>query len=212
MANLTQVIVVTSMRLHGRAWQTLLQDEAFLDVLGVMEEPDQESLPIDEDKPLAILFDELNPVPARAQQLAAAWSNAGSLFLMNDLDPDQMAAFIAAGASGFLTREAEASDLTRALIAVGRGELALPSELAGQVLRQLAERSGGSQALAEQLTDREQEVLVQLAQGMTNKEIAQSLMISVRTVEAHLRSIYGKLEVSSRTEAALWAVNHDFDQ
>jgi DNA-binding NarL/FixJ family response regulator len=60
------------------------------------------------------------------------------------------------------------------------------------------------------LTEREQEVLSFLAQGYTNKDIAQALFLSVRTVEAHLRNIFGKLGVTSRTEAALWAVNHDF--
>ena len=49
-----------------------------------------------------------------------------------------------------------------------------------------------------------------LAEGLTNKDIAQSLILSVRTVEAHLRNIFGKLDVTSRTEAALWAVNHGY--
>jgi DNA-binding NarL/FixJ family response regulator len=53
-------------------------------------------------------------------------------------------------------------------------------------------------------------VLTYLAQGYTNKDIAQSLFLSVRTVEAHLHNIYGKLGVTSRTEAVLWAVNHDY--
>jgi DNA-binding NarL/FixJ family response regulator len=60
------------------------------------------------------------------------------------------------------------------------------------------------------LTSREQEVLKLLAQGFTNKDIAQTLFLSVRTVEAHLRNVYSKLGVSSRTEAAIWAVNHGF--
>ena len=64
--------------------------------------------------------------------------------------------------------------------------------------------------LIEPLSDREMEVLRLLAQGLTNKAIAQSLILSVRTVEAHLRSIFGKLGVHSRTEAALWAVKHGY--
>ena len=58
----------------------------------------------------------------------------------------------------------------------------------------------------------ETEVLGLLARGLTNKDIAQSLMLSVRTVEAHLRSIFGKLAVGSRTEAALWAVRHGYGE
>jgi DNA-binding NarL/FixJ family response regulator len=60
------------------------------------------------------------------------------------------------------------------------------------------------------LSERETDVLRLLAQGYTNKDIAQTLFLSVRTVEAHLRSIFAKLDVSSRTEAALWAVQHGY--
>jgi DNA-binding NarL/FixJ family response regulator len=60
------------------------------------------------------------------------------------------------------------------------------------------------------LTEREAEVLRLLAQGLTNKDIAQALIISVRTVEAHLRNIYAKLGVDSRTEAALWSVRNGY--
>ena len=62
----------------------------------------------------------------------------------------------------------------------------------------------------EGLTARERETLALLAQGMTNKDIAQSLILSVRTVEAHLRNIFGKLGVRARTEAALWATKHGY--
>ena len=54
------------------------------------------------------------------------------------------------------------------------------------------------------------EVVRLLGRGLTNKDIAQTLILSVRTVEAHLRSIYGKLGVRTRTEAALWTVRHGF--
>jgi DNA-binding NarL/FixJ family response regulator len=73
----------------------------------------------------------------------------------------------------------------------------------------LARGEVGQEESSVTLTEREREVLNFLAQGYTNKDIAQSLFLSVRTVEAHLRNIYGKLGVTSRTEAALWAVNHD---
>ncbi len=98
----------------------------------------------------------------------------------------------------------------RALIAVGRDELALPEQVAGDVLIALARDQHPGSGLVEELTDREREVLNQLAMGSTNKDIAQQLMISVRTVEAHLRSVYAKLNVSSRTEAVLWAVQNGY--
>jgi two-component system, NarL family, response regulator LiaR len=60
------------------------------------------------------------------------------------------------------------------------------------------------------LSAREAEVLGLLARGLTNKGIAQTLFLSVRTIEAHLRSIFAKLGVRTRTEAALWAVGHGY--
>jgi len=101
-------------------------------------------------------------------------------------------------------------DLIRALIAAARGEMALPPDIAGQALAALARGDSALPPIVEPLTERESDVLHLLASGMTNKDIAQALIISVRTVEAHLRSIYSKLGVDSRTEAALWAVQNGY--
>jgi DNA-binding NarL/FixJ family response regulator len=102
-------------------------------------------------------------------------------------------------------------DLARAIIAAGRGEIALPPHIAGRALAALARGEPASdEGLIEPLSERELEVLRLLAQGLTNKDMAQTLILSVRTVEAHLRNIFGKLGVRSRTEAALWAVTHGY--
>ena len=102
------------------------------------------------------------------------------------------------------------AELDRAIIAVGRGEIALPPSIAARALAALARGETIKGDLIEALSEREVEVLQLLAQGMTNKDIAQTLILSVRTVEAHLRSIFGKLGVRSRTEAALWATEHGY--
>jgi len=102
------------------------------------------------------------------------------------------------------------ADLARAIIAAGRGEIVLPPAVAVQSLMALAQGQPVEQSLVGPLSERETEVLKLLAHGHTNKDIAQALFLSVRTVEAHLRSIFAKLGVSSRTEAALWAVQHGY--
>jgi DNA-binding NarL/FixJ family response regulator len=116
------------------------------------------------------------------------------------------------GATGFIARDTPVSDLARGIIAAGRGEVFLPTEFATKALVSLARGDIAQEGAANSLTGREQDVLNLLAQGITNKDIAQSLILSVRTVEAHLCNIYGKLGVASRTEAALWAVSHDYGQ
>lgn len=116
-----------------------------------------------------------------------------------------------AGITGCLSREEPVAELSRAIIAVGRGEIVLPPSLAVRALAVLARGdTGGNGGLIEPLSERESEVLRLLAQGLTNKDIAQTLILSVRTVEAHLRNIFGKLGVRSRTEAALWAAKHGY--
>lgn len=143
-------------------------------------------------------------------QLATAASDANLLLLIDKYELNEMVRLLQAGATGFIDRNASAPDLARAVIAVARGEIVLPPAKASQVMLALARGGVQPERPLDNLTDREKEVLTLLAQGLTNKDIAQTLILSVRTVEAHLRNIYGKLQVASRTEAAIWAVNHGF--
>ena len=115
-----------------------------------------------------------------------------------------------AGATGCISRDDTVGDLARAIIAAGRGEPVLPPVIASQALLALARGQAVSQNPIESLSEREMEIVRLLAQGQTNKDIAQTLILSVRTVEAHLRSIFARLGVRSRTEAALWAAKHGY--
>jgi DNA-binding NarL/FixJ family response regulator len=143
-------------------------------------------------------------------QLKVTAPDLGLLFLVQDYELSTILPFLQAGASGCISRDDSVGDLARAIIAVGRGEIALPPSIAARALSALARGETGAAGLIEALTDREVEVLRLLAQGLTNKDIAQTLFLSVRTVEAHLRNIYGKLNVRSRTEAVLWAVKQGY--
>ncbi len=112
-----------------------------------------------------------------------------------------------AGATGYLPKTVDLGELLNAIRAVARGESVLPPAVASVVVRYLT----GEEAIEEELsplTGRELEVLELVAGGLTNREIAQRLDISVRTVEAHLTHIYDKLGVCSRTEAVVRAMQH----
>ncbi|MHB1131033.1 MAG: response regulator transcription factor [Chloroflexota bacterium] len=108
---------------------------------------------------------------------------------------------ISVGASGCVLTSDSPESLCEALRAAYRGEMALSGDVARRLLNlhELARRTPAGDTLSE----RERELLALLADGLTNKEIAQSLYLSVRTVEAHLHSIYAKLGVRSRLEAVL---------
>jgi DNA-binding NarL/FixJ family response regulator len=122
-------------------------------------------------------------------------------------DDPYIFALLQAGASGYILKTADSSELVHAVRAVHRGESALDPAVAQKVVQQLTTgRPLGAQATVEQLTSRETEVLRLVATGLTNKAIGQTLAISDRTVQGHLANIYGKLNVSSRTEAVTEAL------
>jgi DNA-binding NarL/FixJ family response regulator len=121
-----------------------------------------------------------------------------------DDDPYIFAAF-QAGASGYLLKTGSSEELVQAVHAVAAGETALSPA----VTKKFVQRSTGAPTrdeLIEPLTERELEVLRLAAKGMGNKQIANELSISDRTVQGHLANIYSKLHVTTRTEAVLFAV------
>ena len=107
-----------------------------------------------------------------------------------------------AGAAGYLLKDAEADEVAATIRAACRGEVHLDPAIARQLTRSLV--APKPQAAA--LTDREREVLVLVAQGLSNQQIADSLVISERTARTHVSNILGKLGVTSRTQAALLAI------
>lgn len=206
----TRLIIYAPSNLHRAAWQALLEKQPRISVAGQAGSPNE----LGRFRPregTAVLVDVLAPQPSLMAQLRTALPDSGLLVLVAKYELAEIVALLQAGVTGFINRDASVGDLARAIIAAGRHEAVLPPELATQALVALARGEGIAERPGILLTDREQEVLALLARGLTNKDIAQTLILSVRTVEAHLRNIYGKLQVNSRTEAALWAINHGID-
>ncbi len=133
-------------------------------------------------------------------------------------NPDYMLEAIKAGAAGYLLKDASNRQITNAIHRVLNGESPLNQELATQLIRRLAEevehketepppepRRRPEPPPEEQLTPREAEIVRLLAQGKTNRQIAQELVVSSATVKTHVQRIIGKLKVSDRTQAAVRA-------
>lgn len=119
-------------------------------------------------------------------------------------EPAYIYALLEAGADGFILKTAELATLYRALLEVAGGQKAFDAA----TLARAAGHQTGNMGQISELTDREIEVLYLAGQGCTNKEIGQKLFISDRTVQGHLRNIYEKLNVSTRTEAVTWALQY----
>jgi NarL family two-component system response regulator LiaR len=116
----------------------------------------------------------------------------------------KVSAAIRAGAMGFLLKDSSVDDLSHAIQSVHRGNLSLPQGLALKLMSGLLGTEAG--APTEELTRRELDVLKCLAQGMSNADIAEALSVSVPTVHSHVHNLLGKLNLTSRTQAALYAV------
>lgn len=119
-------------------------------------------------------------------------------------DPAYVNALIEAGADGYILKTAELSELHKALLEVAAGRTAYDDSLMQKANLQKADLP----AQIEGLTDREIEVLAEAGHGSTNKEIGKRLFISDRTVQGHLKNIYEKLGVTTRTEAVALALKH----
>jgi DNA-binding NarL/FixJ family response regulator len=122
-------------------------------------------------------------------------------------DDPYVFALLEAGADGYVLKTAGGDELVDAVRTVYRGESALSPEIASKVVRRATRgRPAGAAEQVEPLTPREIDVLRLVAKGMTNRQVGRELRISHRTVQGHLASVYGKLGVSSRTEAVTEAL------
>ena len=208
----TEVFILSSSTLQGEAWSALLSGQPDLIVAGVsgVAAGDAPALPVLPrlERPATILVDHPAPRPDLVRRLNEAASDAGLLILIRSYELAEVLPVLRAGATGCVSRDDTVGDLARAIIAAGRGEIALPPLVAAHALAALARGEPVGENPVAPLSEREAEVLQLLGRGLTNKDIAQTLFISVRTVEAHLRGIFGKLGTRSRTEAALWAARH----
>lgn len=130
----------------------------------------------------------------------------GVLLLSLEWSVEQAKSALQAGVVGCVSVDISAEELGMALRQAARGEVALPRELQRALILQLTEEMSGSEPTFWDLSSREQEVLALVCEGLSNKQIAQQLYLSVRTVENHLANLYSKLGVNSRTEAAVLAL------
>ncbi len=121
---------------------------------------------------------------------------------------------VKSGAHGYMLKDLEAPEFYRALEMIGRNEVVLPSRLAGRLLDEFRIQANGVEANdgSNPLSLREQEVLTQVAQGLTNKDIACTLFISENTVKFHMKNILEKLHMKNRAQVIAWAARRQMSK
>ena len=142
------------------------------------------------------------------KQIKAIYPGTAILVLTGYDYDEYVFALIEAGAAGYLLKEASGDELINAIRLVVAGEPVLHPRIIRKILDRLRSpvEETPETASSEPLTTREMEVLGLASRGMSNAEIADTLYLSVRTVQAHLRSIFNKLGVGSRSEAIVYAL------
>lgn len=155
-------------------------------------------------KPDVVLMDLLMPVMdgiAAIGEIRKAQPDVEVIALTSVLEDASVVGAVRAGAIGYLLKNTEGNELRRAVRAAAQGQVQLSPEAASRLMAGLRQP-----VQTESLTERETEVLKLVAAGKSNKEIAAQLTITERTVKTHVSSIMAKLDVQSRTQAALYAV------
>lgn len=137
-------------------------------------------------------------------RILAARPETKVVVLTSFSDRERILRALDAGAIGYLLKDAAPAELEQAIRSAARGEVPLDPKAAHALLS--ARRAA---APTDELSEREREVLALVVGGLGNKQIAQRLEISEKTVKAHLTSVFRQIGVTDRTQAALWAERHD---
>lgn len=188
---------------EGLRMYLALDDE--LEVVGEASNGEEAVKQAHELKPDVVLMDMLMPVMdgvAATATIRAEIPDTEVIALTSVLDDGTVVNAVKAGAIGYLLKDTQADELCRAIKAAAAGQVQLSPEAAARLMREVRV----PETPTTDLTERETEVLRLLAAGKANKEIALELSIGEKTVKTHVSSILSKLDVQSRTQAALYAV------
>jgi len=139
------------------------------------------------------------------RQINAATSTTRVIVLTSFSEDDQVFSAIKAGATGYLLKDVSPTDLVEAIRATHQGESQLHPDIVNKLMQEYASRPAEPNSIHGNMTERELEVLGLIARGMSNREIAQSLIISEKTVKTHVGNILSKLHLKDRTQAAIYA-------
>ncbi|WP_102693230.1 response regulator transcription factor [Rummeliibacillus pycnus] len=159
-------------------------------------------------RPDIILMDMVMPIMDGAEatkMIIKQWPEAKIMIVTSFLDDDKVYPALEAGAISYLLKTTNAKQIAEAIRSTFDGQPILEPEVTNKMMQRMRHKD---QPLHEDLTEREHEVLLLMAQGKTNQDIADELFIALKTVKTHVSNILSKLEVQDRTQAVVYAFNH----
>jgi len=153
-----------------------------------------------------IVMDKMDGIDA-TKQIIDQWPEAKILMVTSFVDDDKVYPALEAGATSYILKTSKASAIADAIRKTALGESVFEQEVTSKMMAKM--RSDNNPELHTQLTAREMEILLLIANGMSNQAIADQLFIAIKTVKVHVSNILSKLEVRDRTQAAVYAHEHD---
>lgn len=196
--------------------RTLLEEEKDLEVIGEAASVAEAIRLTEHLHPDLILMDVRLPDQsgiAACQKIRQRWPEVQVLMLTSYADEDLVLEAINAGAAGYVLKQLDTTDLLKAIRAISQGDAILDPAVTRKVMARVrqAEQEAHNTAFRD-LSERELEILALVAEGKTNAEIGQQLMLAEKTVRNHLSAILSKLHLTNRIEAATYAVRHHIER
>lgn len=206
-----RIVLVDDHTLFRKGLAELLERDGVVQVAAITGDPTEVATLLSTHNPNVLLLD-LNiggtdGIQVMQELRAEAFMLPVLLLTVSEAEED-MARALRNGANGFLLKSMEPDELVDAIIRAARGETVVAPAMTAKLVRMLDGKSNSATSLLESLTQREREILQHLAKGESNKAIARELEISYDTVKLHVRHILAKLNLSSRVEAAVFAVEN----
>lgn len=194
-----------------RGLRDILREQADLQVVGEVDHGRDLEPAVEQDRPDILLLDlnmpDLDPAPV-TRRLKQQYPDLHVLVLTAHDNVELVIGLLSAGAAGYVLKDEATGTLVDAIRTVAQGDNWFTQRVTQKLARKLEEPAAVGRDRLERLTPRESEILLLIGQGFENAEIARMLGISKRTVEAHARQIYAKLEVKGRLQAIRYALEH----
>lgn len=209
MSEKIRVLIVDDHTLFREGLAELLEHYGTIHVCGITGDPEMVRQLLKEHQPDVVLLD-LHLPPTDGITLMQKLREEGlfftTLILTVSDEEEDLASALRAGVQGYLLKNMEPAEVVDAIQRADKGETVVAPQMTAKLVTLLDNKKGKSTSLINQLTARERQILAYLAKGESNKAIAKELGISHDTVKLHVRNILSKLNLTSRVEAAVFAV------
>ena len=205
-----KVVIVDDHEMVRLGYSTYLSIQDDIEVIGESENGQigyEMALQLRPDIILMDLVMEVMDGIEATKKILSEWPEAKIIIVTSFIDDEKVYPALEAGAAGYMLKTSSANEIADAIRLTYQGERVLEPQVTDKVIKRLTQQKAPQ--LHEDLTNREMEVLLLIAQGHSNQDIAEQIFITLKTVKTHVSNILSKLEVNDRTQATIYAFKHN---